>query len=173
MKKTIVTLALLCAVLLPFSAMAETAAVTWDEMQPAVEALGLEGDFYSLQDLGLAIWLPDGMTAAEVSEEDAAPGRLYLIMDEDCYLAVDAVYVEGMTLDRAYENAVASGMYEPEIVEVNGLSALSYKDEGNNVGVVVLVDTNCNMILFSFGPIDSETAEAAFSVIFSSLMPLE
>ena len=56
---------------------------------------------------------------------------------------------------------------------VNGLSALSYKDEGNNVGVVVLVDTNCNMILFSFGPIDSEAAEAAYSVICSSLMPLE
>ena len=173
MKKTIVTLALLCAVLLPFSAMAETATVTWEEMQPAVEALGLEGDFYALEDLGLAIWLPDGMTAVEVPEEDAAAGRLYLIMDEDCYLAVDAVYVEGMTLDRAYENAVASGMYEPEIVEVNGLSALSYKDEGSNVGVVALVDTNCNMILFSFGPIDSEAAEAAFSVICSSLMPLE
>ena len=64
-------------------------------------------------------------------------------------------------------------MFEPEIVNINGLDALSYKNADINAGCIVLVDTNCNMIIFSFTPIEGEAAELAFGVIMSSLMPLE
>lgn len=174
MKKMIAVLALLCVVVLPFSAMAETPAITWDEVgAAAVEAYELAGDFVALEELGLAVWVPADLDFAEVSEEDAAAGRLYLLTDGTCALIVDAVHVDGMTLDQALENAKASGMFEPEIVNVNGLSALSYKNEAINAGCVVLVDTNSNMIIFSFTPIEGDVAEIAFTVIMSSLMPLE
>ena len=174
MKKIIAMLALLCAVILPFSAMADTAVITWDEVgAPAVEAFELSGDFVALEDLGLAIWLPDGMEATEVSDEDAAAGRLCLLTDGSCALVIDAVHVDGMTLDQALENATDNGMFEPEIVNVNGLDVVSYKNEAISAGCIVLVDTNSNMIIFSFTPIEGEIAEIAFGVIMSSLMPLE
>ncbi len=178
MKKMLVMLTLLCVVLLPFAAMAETATttITWDEVgAPLVEASGLEGDFYALEDIGLAIWLPAGLNAVELSEEDIAAGYLYVLTDDEetCLITIDAVNVEGMTLDGVLEEAVAQGMFEPEIVIINGLSAVSYKDEANNTGCVVLVDTNCNVITFSLMPIEGEDAELVFGLIMSSLMPLE
>ena len=174
MKKMIAILALLCAVALSFTAVAEGTVITWDEVgAPAVESMELAGDFFAMEQLGLAVWLPEGMEEVEVSEEDAAAGRLCLVADDTCAFIVDAVHVDGMTLDQAYENAVASGMIEPEIVNVNGLDTLSYENAEINAGCVVLVDTNSNMIIFSFTPFDSEEAKVVFGVIMSSLMPLE
>ena len=175
MKKLISVLLLACMLVMPFAAMAEAPVITWDEVgAAAVEAYELSGDFVALEELGLTIWVPADLDFAEVSEEDAAAGRLCLLTDgSTCALTVDAVHVDGMTLDQALENAKASGMFEPEIVNVNGLSALSYKNEAINAGCVVLVDTNSNMIIFSFTPIEGEAAQIAFTVIMSSLMPLE
>lgn len=173
MKKFVALMMTLCLVLAS-AAMAES--VTWDEVgAPAVEAYELNGDFVSLDDMGLAIWIPAELNYTEPSEEDAANGRYALFIDEDqeCYLAVDAVSVEGMTLDQALENAVANGMTEPEIVNINGLDAVTYADPNNNIGCIVLVDTNSNMIIFSFGPVDSDAGKIAYAVIGSSLMPLE
>lgn len=173
MKKFVALMMMLCLVLAS-AAMAES--VTWDEVgAPAVEAYELNGDFVSLDDIGLTIWVPAELNYTEPSEEDAANGRYALFVDEDqeCYLAVDALAVEGMTLDQALENAVANGMTEPEIVNINGLDALSYADPNNNIGCIVLVDTNSNMIIFSFSPVDSDAGKIAFAVIGSSLMPLE
>lgn len=177
MKKLLaIVLALLCAVMLPLCAMAETAVITWDDFgAPVVEAGEIEGQFYSIESLGLAVWLPDGLKNAEISEEDANAGRLCLMMDDEktCAFIVDAVYVDGMTLDQAYENAVANGMVEPEIMNINGLDALTYKNEAINAGCVVLVDTNSNMIIFSITPINSDDAVLVYTLILSSIMPMQ
>lgn len=173
MKKLLALLVLAC-IALTSAAMAES--VTWEEVGAAfVENYGLEGDFVALSDMGLAIWVPSDLIATEVPEEDAAAGRYALFIDQnqECYLAVDAINVEGMTLDQALQNAIDSGMTEPEIANINGLDAVTYADPNNNIGVVVLVDTNSNMIIFSFGPVDSDEGKIAYGVISSSLMPLE
>ena len=74
-------------------------------------------------------------------------------------------------LFQALENAVNNGMTEPEIVNITGLDALTYGNESINAGSIVLVDTNCNMIIFSFTPIDNDVAKIAYGIISSSLMP--
>ena len=172
MKKLAVLILVACIALMPMASLAET--VTWEEVgAPFAEKVGLEGDFVALEEMGLAFWLPAGMEYAEPSEEDAAAGRYAIFADDECAFVIDTVNVEGMTLDQAYENAVANGMFEPEIVNINGLDALTYKNEAINGGCVVLVDTNCNMIIFTFTPIEGEAAEYAYAVISSSIMPLE
>ena len=173
MKKFFAILTILCLLAMG-AAVAESN--TWEEIgQPAVEAYGLEGDFVSLSDMGLAIWLPSTMVATEPSEEDAAAGRYALFVDEDgeCALTVDAINVEGMTLDQALQNAIDNGMTEPEITNLNGLDVLGYSDPNTNSGVMVLVDTNSNMIIFSFMPVDSDEGKIAYGVISTSLMPVE
>ena len=175
MKKMIALLMLLCVTLMPFAGLAENV-ITWDEVgAPVVEASELEGDFYALEDLGLAIWLPEGLYSVELDDESIANGILYMLTDEEvsCALTISYVNEEGMTLDKLLAAAVEEGMFEPEIVNINGLDALSYKDEANNLGCIALVDTNCNVIVFSLTPIDSEDAELVFGLIMSSLMPLE
>ena len=175
MKKIAALLMLVCIAMLPLTSLAATS-VTWEEVgQPAVEKFELTGDFVALNDLGLAIWIPSDFVYTEPSAEDAQAGRYALFIDKDqeCALTIDTVAVEGLTLDQALENAKNSGMFEPEIANINGLDAVTYKNESINAGTVVLVDTNSNAIIFSFAPVNTEVAEIAFGVISSSIMPLQ
>lgn len=170
MKKYAVLLMLACIVMMPFSAMADE--VTWEAVgEPAAAALELQGDFVELAQLGLKIWIPSDLVNVEVEQE----GRLAAFVDQDgdCYLTVDAVNIEGLTLDLAKENAINNGMTDVDIDVINGISAVTYQNTAENTGCIVLVDTNSNAIIFSFGPIDNEVAKIAFTVIASSIQPAE
>ena len=169
----VLALCLLCGV-----ALAEDSGntITWDDIQPILEASGLSGDFVVFDQLGLKIWLPAGLVATEVSAEDAAAGRLALYMAEDqsSYFVVDAVHVDGMTLDQAIENAQATAK-SVDAINTNGLSAVSYINEASDTMCVSLVDTNSNIINFAVGPYsaDPENTETVFSFIMASLQPAE
>ena len=178
MKKLLVMLTLLCVALLPFAVMAETATetITWDEVgAPMAEAAGIEGDFYAMEELNLAIWLPDELNEVEITEEDAAEGILSVLTDEEgsCALIITCVNQEGITLEELLASAIEDGMKEPELVNINGLDALCYTDAENNAGCIALVYTDGDVVIFSFTPIDVEGADVIFGLIMSSLMPLE
>lgn len=174
MKKMIAMLMLLCVTLLPFAGVAEDGVVNWEDVAPVLEASGVTGDFYALNELGLAIWLPDGLGQVELSDDAIAAGYLYMLTDENQtnMITVSAVNAPGLTLDQALENAKANGMYDPEIVVINGLSAITYLDKANNMGAVVLIDTNYNVITFSFMPISTDEEIQAYVMISASIMPL-
>ena len=172
MKKIAALIMMICIAVMPFAALAEPVSVTWQEVgEPLVEKFELQGDATALRELGLLIWIPSDLIYTETQEENRY--ALFIDKDQECYLAIDTINVEGMTLDQAYENAVANGMKDPAIVSINGLNAVTYANEASNVGQIVLVDTNSNMIIFSFGPIDNEPGEIAYTVIASSLTPME
>ncbi len=176
MKKLIALLALVCVVLMPFSAMAEEkTAIEWAASEMLIADTDLTGDFYNIDEMGLKIWLPDELNAVEVTEEETASGVYAKLTDKEqtCVLTIYALHVDGMTLDQAYQNAVEGGMKEPEIVTINGLDAVTYEAEETNEGAIVLVDTNDNMIFFTFSPINDEGAKMIFYIIASSIMPLE
>ena len=166
--------ALLLALCLMWSvACAEESTVNWEDVQAVIESSGLEGDFWNLEDLGLDIWLPNDLQEVEVSEEDAAAGRLALFMpaDQSAYLAVDVANVGGMTLDQFFANAQASEAEEVEMIHMNGLDAVVYKDAGNDLWSATLVDTNSNLINFIMGPASEEGSKDVFAIIISSLQP--
>ena len=177
MKKIAVLLLALCLALTPFASLAEEAvAITWDEVgAPLVETLGMEGDFVALSEMGLALWVPSDLLYVEPSADEAAAGLYasFIDQDQECMLTVTVTNVEGMTLDLYLQSAIEAGMNEPVIVNVNGLDCVSYDDLTNNYSTLALVDTNCNIILFSFAPIDNDVARLGSTVIFASLMPLE
>ena len=175
MKKLFALVLSLC--LLGSFALAEDGnAITWDQVAPAVEAANMAGDFVVLDQLGLKLWVPAQLVPAQVSDEDAAAGRLALYMAEDqsAYLVIDAVHVDGMTLDQAIENAKAT-MKDVDAVNANGLSGVSYINEAADIYCFSLVDTNSNIINFSMGPVssDPENAKLVFSFIMASLQPAE
>ena len=175
MKKLFALMLALC-LLCGCAAMAEEAStITWEEVAPTVEASGVTGEFQLLEGPGLAVWVPTGMLAAEVSEEDAAAGRLALFIAEDQsgYFAVDAVNVPDMTLDQFFANAQESAAEEVELLNVNGLSGVVYKDPTNDLWSFSLVDTNSNVINFIMGPASEEGSKEVFSIVLASIQPYE
>lgn len=175
MKKLFALVLMLC--LLCTAAIAEDAStMNWTDIEPTLAAQGLTGEFVVFDQLGLKVWLPEGLNAVEVSEADAAAGRLALFTDAEntAYLAVDAMNVEGMTLDQYYENAKATeGLSDVEMVTVNDLNAVVYKSESANFWSASLVDTNSNIINFVMGPASEDGSQIVFSVILASLQPAE
>jgi hypothetical protein len=175
MKKLLALVMMLC--LLCTAAVAENASeITWSDVEATLTEQGLTGEFAVLDQLGLKIWLPNGLDAVEVSEADAAAGRLALFTDADhtAYLAVDAVHADGMTLDQYYENVLAAeGVSDVEMVTANGLSAVIYKSEAMDFWCASLVDTNSNIITFVMGPASEDGSQIVFSVIVASLQAAE
>ena len=175
MKKLFALVLMLC--MLCTVDVAENASeMNWTDVEPTLTEQGLTGDFAVLDQLGLKVWLPEGLNAVEVSEADAAAGRLALFTDAEntAYLAVDAVNVEGMTIDQYYENAKATeGVSDVEMITANGLHAAVYKSESLNFWSASLVDTNSNIISFVMGPASEEGSQIVFSVIVASIQPAE
>ena len=166
------TLCLLCGC----AALAEESTITWADVAETVEASGMTGDFHLLEGPGLAFWLPSALAEIEVDEESAAAGRMALFMAEDqsAYFAVDAVNVPDMTLAQFYENAqAAEAAEEVEMLNVNGLDGVVYRDATNDLWSFSLVDTNCNVINFIMGPSSEDGSKEVFSIILASIQPYE
>ena len=172
MKKILALVMMLC--LLCGAAMAEE--VTWADIEPQLAENGLSGDFVVLDQLGLKVWLPTGMNAAAVSEEDAASGRVAAFAPDDgsAYFVVDAVNMGEMTIDQLLANVSNNEtVTDAEIVVNNGLSVVSYKNTASDCLTAALVDTNSNVIMFTMGPASAEGAAMVFYFIMSSLQPAE
>jgi len=176
MKKLLVLVLSLCLLCGCAFAEGDGNVITWDQVLPTVEGAGLTGDFVVFDQLGLKIWLPSQLLPYEVSEEDAAAGRLaaYMAEDQSAYLVIDAIHIDNMTLDQLAENAKASAS-DVDVCSTNGLSGVSYKNDAADLYTFALVDTNSNIISFSMGPVsaDPENAKLVFSVIMASLQPAE
>ncbi len=176
MKKLFALVMMLCMLCAAVAVAEDASAINWTDVEATLAEQGLTGDFVVLDQLGLKVWLPNGLNAVEVSEADAAAGRLALFTDAEntAYLTVDAVNVEGMTLDQYYENATAAeGVSDVEIVTANGMNAVVYKSESINSWCASLVDTNSNIISFVMGPASEEGSKIVFSVIVASIQPAE
>lgn len=161
----VVMLYLLCG-----AAMADE--LTWADIEPQLAENGLSGDYVVLDQLGLKVWLPTGLNAAAVSEQDAASGRLaaYAADDQSAYFIVDAVNMGEMTIDQLLENVSNSETAtDAEMVITNGLSVVSYKNTAADCLTAALVDSNSNIIMFSMGPASTEGADMVFYFIMSSL----
>ena len=167
MKKILALVMMLC--LLCGVAMAEEQAEADVENE-------LSGDYVVFDQLGLQIWLPEGLNAAEVSEEDAASGRLaaYVADDQTAYFTVDAVNAGEMTIDQLYENVTNdANSTDVEVLDCNGLTVVSCRNNQTDCFTGALVDTNSNIIMFSMGPASSEGADAVFYYVMASLQAAE
>ena len=122
MKKLFALMLALC-LMLGGAAVAENA-ITWEEVSPALEAAGVTGQFYTFEQIAIAIFIPAGMTEAELPDESYIG---YFTAEDGSAVALQYVNVEGMDLDTyagALESVGATGI---EKGTVNGLSCVTYE----------------------------------------------
>lgn len=169
----------LAVLLLTFSAVfaQETETVqeiNWEDVAPALEESGLEGEFCAVSDFGIAMWVPVQLHEVELTEEDVENGYIsYLTTDdEDVAVAIVCADGEGMTLEdyMAYLESTedVSGV---EYGLVNGIEAVSYDYDGNmNMAFI----TDAGYILeFTFGPMSDEGFATVASIMAASIQTVE
>ena len=175
MKKLLCVVLMLC--LMMTAALAEeTKALTWETVAPLLEAGNVTGQFHTFDEISVKIWIPDGMEAVELTEEDKAKGYIgyFRPADESAQMAVMYVDVKGMSLeDYAQYLSSEGGAAEVETGTVNGLPCVSYKlPEQDSVSVTFTTEAGY-FLEVTCAPLSQENAELLWGAVISSIQPAE
>ena len=173
MKKLFALVLALC-LLCGCTAMAETATneITWEQVVPAIEAGNVTGDFYTFDEIAVAIWIPTGMVPTQVPDDNYIG---YFVPEDGSEGAVAVCYVNmnGADLDAYKAAAEQAGASNAEMGTVNGLPCVSYEVPEQKT-VCIAFTTEAGYVLeVAIAPVASDEEKIAASVIMASIQPVE
>ena len=170
MKKIVALLLTLC-LMLGCTALADSD-ITWEQIAPMMEAAGVKGEFVTFDEIAVKIFIPEGMNAAELSDEDRENGYIgYYVAEEGDAIAVQYVNMQGMTLEEYAAQVAEAGVTEIETGTVNGLPCISYESEGN---MSCSFTTEQGYILeVTVGPLNDDGDKTGASIILASIQAAE
>ena len=170
MKKILAILMVLCMFACS-AALAEPVELNWEDVEPALSAGGVQGDFVTFDEIAVKIWLPSDLKPTELSDEDREAGYIgYFQTDaQDAIVAVMYVDVDGTSLEDYAAQLPDLGATEIEMVTLNGLSGVSYKLEENDT-VSIAFTTEAGYILeVTMWPASEEGADLVWGCVGASI----
>ena len=136
----LVAVMMLCAV--PAFA-TETTVVNWADLQEQGAETIARGEFVVFDEIAVKMWVPAGLNAVELTDEDKESGYIAYFMPEDESAALAVMYVDanGMTLEEYKALLPDAGATEIEDVIVNGMPAITYVLEENDtiIGIITAI----------------------------------
>lgn len=170
MKKLFALLMLVCIAMMSV-AIAEAPALNWEDFEPALEAGGVTGQFYTFDEIAVKMWIPDGLNAVELTDEDKEAGYIGYFQPDDGSATVAVMYVDvqGMTLEDYAAKLPEYGATEIEVGTVNGMPCVSY-DLPEQDSVSVTFATEAGYVLeVTCAPASEENAELVWGAVVSSI----
>ncbi len=182
MKKMITLLLALALALVPGAAMTyadeetsgplEPITVSWLEVAPEVEAMGLPGEFYTLNGLQVCFWVPSTLKPVELETTWDETGYLAAFKtesDRGFFVSFYELPVDGVEAFAALVDKV--GAKEGQALVVNGLSAYSFElEEMLHVSFLV---TDGYILSFDFYPAWDYVFSAVARIIVASVQTYE
>lgn len=176
MKKLYAVLLALC-LLCSFALAESPVTVNWaDTFEPAIAAANVEGEFQTLSEVAVKFWLPAGLNAAELSDEDRAAGYIAYYTDENNEAAVAVMYLnaEGTSVeDYAAMLKETDGVSEVELCVVNGLPAVSYKMTENDSVSIAFATEAGYLLEMTMAPLSVENADLVWGAVAASIQAAE
>ena len=169
MKKLFALMLALC-LMLGGAALAETTTeITWDQVAPVLESAGITGEFYTFEEIAVAIFIPEGMVEAELPDESYIG---YFTAEDGSAIALVYVNADGMDLE-TYAAALESvGATEIEVGTVNGLPCVSY-EMPENQSVNIAFTTEAGYILEVIcAPVTTEDDKLGASFVMASIQSI-
>ena len=173
MKKLLAVVVMLC-MMSCFALAEEAPALNWEDFEPILEQAGVTGEFYTFDEISVAIWVPEGLNPVELTEEDVTNGYIgyFAADDQSAAMAVMYVDVNGMSLEEYAAALPEAGATEVEIDTVNGLPCVSYTLEEQD-SVSVTFATEAGYVLeVTCTPISEENAELVWGAVVSSIQAI-
>ena len=171
MKKFLAILMVLC--MFACAAMAESAEVNWADVEPSVAEAGIEGNFVSVADLGIKMFVPAGFQEAELSDEDVQAGYISYLTTEDQSAVMAIMYADlgGASLEDYANTLPQVGATEIEPGTINGIPVVTYDmPENNTLNVAMLTDTGYG-IEFIFSPANDDGLKSVAAIMTASIQP--
>ena len=170
MKKVFALMLALC-LMLGCTAMADND-ITWEQVAPMLEEAGITGEFVTFDEIAVKIFVPDGMAAAELTDEDRQNGYIgYFAAEDGDAIAIQYVDLNGMELADYAAQVAEVGATEIETGPVNGLPCISYE---YNTNLCCSFTTQMGYILeVTVGPLPDDNAKLGASAILASIQAAE
>ena len=171
MKKFLAILMVLC--MFACAAMAEPAEVNWADVEPSVAEAGIEGNFVSVADLGIKMFVPAGFQETELSDEDVQAGYISYLTTEDQSAVMAIMYADlgGASLEDYANTLPQVGATEIEPGTINGIPVVTYDmPENNTLNVAMLTDTGYG-IEFIFSPANDDGLKSVAAIMTASIQP--
>lgn len=170
MKKVFALMLALC-LMLGCTAMADND-ITWEQVAPMLEEAGITGEFVTFDEIAVKIFVPDGMAAAELTDEDRQNGYIgYFAAEDGDAIAIQYVDLNGMELADYAAQVAEVGATEIETGTVNGLPCISYE---YNTNLCCSFTTQMGYILeVTVGPLPDDNAKLGASAILASIQAAE
>ena len=160
---------------------AQTLELNWENFAGEIEAseeakAALSGDFVTLEEIALKLYIPATFEQAELTDEDREAGYIaYFAMGEDMGVGIQYVDMSGMSLEEYAQRLTEEYGFECMNAVVNGLPALAYSFTENDRETSVLAfSTEKGYILeIAFAPTNDEGFGAVATVLMASVQAAE
>ena len=162
MKKLAVLLLALCL----FAATAFAEEVSWADFEATINESGVSGDFATIEEAGVKLWLPEGLNAQELSD-----------MDRESFFVAEFATDDGADLgvqyaEIAYADYLASvqEMYE-DVVEmtVNGINAVCVPMADMDTIFYVYEMPDDHVLILICAPMSDDGAVETWTIIAASV----
>ena len=140
--------------------------ITWEQVEPLLENSGVNGNFYTFEQIAVAIFIPEGLESAELPN-DSYIG--YFAAEDGSAVAVQYVNVEGMTLEAYTEALPGVGATEIETGTVNGLPCVTYEMPANKTMNIAFTTEAGYILEVVVGPVEDDNAKTAAGIIMASI----
>jgi len=170
MKKLFALMLALCLMLCS-AALADNS-ITWEEVAPTLEGAGIEGQFYTFEQIAVKIWIPNGMSATELPNENYIG---YFAAEDGDAVAVMYADVEIKNLDDYAVFVAENGGANVETGTVNGLPCITYEFTSDaGLCQVCSFTTEAGYILeVAVGPLPDDNAKMGAGFVLASIQAAE
>ena len=169
MKKLVALILSLCMLLGCGAAMADNE-MNWEDVAPTLEAVGITGQFYTFEQIAVAIFIPDGMELAAEMPSEKFIG-LFTAPDGS-YVAVTYVDLNGMDLETYATVLPEVGAASIEMGTLNGLPCVTYEmPENGTMNVAFTTEAGYVLEVYT-GPVTTDEEKLGGSVILASVQSL-
>jgi hypothetical protein len=153
----------------------ETPEYHWEDLEPYLKALGMEGIFYSLDYFGLDLWVPNALEFQELTDEELEKGQIAYATDADDnwrFIIVNLVYDQQIESLYEWQNLLKEqeGIADSVICYVNDLAVLEYLLPEKDCFVCDLLVSDGSILEFIWWPFSDEAFAVNAGFMSNSLM---
>ena len=160
---------------------AQTLQLNWEEYAAEIEAseeakATLAGDFVTIEEIALKLYIPATFEQAELTDEDREAGYIaYFTMGEDMGVGIQYVDAGGMSLEEYAQQLTEEYGFECTDAVVNGLPALAYSfTEDDRETSVLAFSTEMGYVLeIACAPTNDAGFAAIATVVMASVQAAE
>lgn len=148
-----------------------TIEINWADLEEQGAAIIAQGEFVNFDEIAVKMWMPNVLTAVELTDDFKAQGCIGNYQTADGSTAIAVVYLDagGMTLDEYKERLTGVGATEIEDVVINGMEAVSYVLEETDVACVSFATDAGYIFEVSGAPQSDESFAALLSIVMASI----